>query len=89
MVFEKLRIARTWKGDVAGEIGFKNELGEITLKLDDAACQKMLEFCAESLVRVSTEAAHELKASCISSTAHLVDAAGSNPLPMPEPERRA
>lgn len=66
MKLKKLYISRSWNGEtVSGDIEFSNDIGTVTLKLDNEACKKMLEICAESLVNISKEVATELTNSCM------------------------
>jgi hypothetical protein len=67
MILDNLNIYnKTWSdGSYSGSIQFKNPESTIALKLDDEACQAILEICSEQLMKTSEELAKNLVTRCI------------------------
>jgi len=65
MNFKTLHIHRYNDGPPTGKVEFQNELGEISLKLDDQMVKKVLQVCAQAIIRVSKQAADEMTAKVI------------------------
>ena len=52
-------------GDLTGNVEFINELGTITLRMDEQFCKEILAVCGQCLVRQSQKAADEMSAKII------------------------
>ena len=66
MKLDKIYISRSWDGkEFKGDIEFVNELGKVEIRLDDAACQKIIAVCASQLVKTSKSFADDMTSKCI------------------------
>lgn len=65
----KLSIGRrNWginSGTYSGYAEFDNELGRISLRLDEEMCQKIFKVCADGVLQISKAAAEEMRLSVI------------------------
>lgn len=57
------------KSPLGGSVEFGNEIGKITLNLDDEMARQILAICADAIVRVSQKAATEMSVKVIDAIA--------------------
>ena len=70
MQLEKLVVEKDWRnGGLKGKIAFaESGIGEIELILDNAAIREIILSCADSLERVSREAAEKFRGAILGAT---------------------